>query len=351
MSLLEIRGLTKRYGAAEALCEFDLVIPTGTRTAVVGPSASGKTTLLRLIAGFEKPDAGAVFLDGRLIADASVAVPPHRRNIGLVMQDGALFPHLTVLQNIAFGLPRGTPDAREQALALMDMVELERATAGRRPHELSGGQQQRVAVARALAVAPKLLLLDEPFSALDAGLREQLRRATAGILAAAGITTILVTHDQAEAMSFAHQIVVLRRGMLRQAGPPREVYLAPVDRETAEFLGQAILLDATLGGGVAACSLGRVRVDSCREGRATIMLRPEQILLRPVAAKMNGAAVLGRLLGADYAGPVASVTLAIEPDSTTLAFRTQATGLPAAGSMVTVTIVGAAHVLNGPSQA
>ncbi|HMR31990.1 MAG TPA: ABC transporter ATP-binding protein [Geminicoccaceae bacterium] len=351
MSLLELRGLTKRYGDVTALRGIDLTIAAGTRTAIVGPSGSGKTTLLRLVAGFEAPDAGEIMVDGMLVADAVGGVPPHRRNIGLVMQDGVLFPHLTVLGNIVFGID-AAPDRRERALALLDVVELGRAMASRRPHELSGGQQQRVALARALARRPKLMLLDEPFSALDSGLREQMRNAVAEILAAAGVTTILVTHDQTEAMSFAETIVVLRDGMLRQAGPPRQVYSAPVDPDVAAFLGQAIVLDANIEGGIARCSLGRVRVDSSLEGPARIMLRPEQIVLRPAEDRATGGSSTLRLAAVHHAGPLASVTLVPEhgcraaacEGRPALVFNTVAMGLPPAGSAIILDIVGAAHV-------
>jgi iron(III) transport system ATP-binding protein len=350
MSELSLRGVGKRFGSVTALTGIDLDAPAGTRTAVVGPSGSGKSTLLRLIAGFEAPDAGAIRIGGSLVADPAGAVPPHRRNVGLVMQDGALFPHLSVLDNIRFGMARGEPAAR--ALELMDLVELDRAMASRQPHELSGGQQQRVALARALVRRPRLMLLDEPFSALDAGLREQMRKATAAILAAAGVTTVLVTHDRDEAMSFADQIVVLRGGRLRQAGPPRAVYLAPADPETAAFLGEAIILDAVVADGVARCALGTVPVDGRRDGPATIMLRPEQIALsRAEPALVNGAAVLGRVLAADFVGPSATVTLGIlrpagAPDAlpdATLALRTASLELPAAGATVRLTIRGPAH--------
>ena len=354
MSLLELRGLTKRFGDVTALRDIELTVAAGTRTAIVGPSGSGKTTLLRLVVGFEVPDAGEIKVDGALMADAAGAVPPHRRNIGLVMQDGALFPHLTVLENIAFGID-AAPDRRDRALALLDVVELGRAMASRRPHELSGGQQQRVALARALARQPKLMLLDEPFSALDSGLREQMRKAVAEILAAAGVTTILVTHDQAEAMSFADEIVVLRDGVLRQAGPPQQVYLAPADPEIAAFLGQAIVLDATIEGGIAWCSLGRVGVDSSREGPARIMLRPEQIGLRPLGDRAGREpSPTVRLAAVRHAGPVASVTLVLDQGrcaaasghGPVLVFNTSGIGLPPAGGPIAVDIVGKAHVFD-----
>ena len=346
MTALRLRSLGKRFGSVAALTGIDLDAATGTRTAVVGPSGSGKTTLLRLIAGFEAPDAGLVELDGVLVADTRATVPPHRRNIGLVMQDGALFPHLSVLDNIRFGMGRGEPDAR--ALGLLDLVGLDQRTASRQPHELSGGQQQRVALARALVRRPGLMLLDEPFSALDTGLREQLRQATAEILAAAGVTTLLVTHDQAEAMSFADQIVVLRGGVLRQAGAPRDVYRAPVDRETAEFLGDAIILDATIANGVARCLLGSVPVNEERNGPATIMLRPEQVALNRVSSgAADGNVASARLIAAEFVGPSATVTLSItasNPGGRQLKLRTSAMDLPPAGSTVVMTIVGRAHV-------
>ena len=180
MTELRLAGVSKRYGEVAALTGIDLAAPSGSRTAVVGPSGLGQDARsFASIAGFEAPDAGEIRLDGALLADPRAAVPPHRRNIGLVMQDGALFPHLSVLDNIRFGDgARSDPDAR--ALELLDLVELDRAMAARQPHELSGGQQQRVALARALVRRPRLMLLDEPFSALDTGLREQLRTATAG---------------------------------------------------------------------------------------------------------------------------------------------------------------------------
>ncbi|HMQ93711.1 MAG TPA: ABC transporter ATP-binding protein [Amaricoccus sp.] len=348
MSELRLRDVGKRYGNVVALTGIDLDVARGTRTAVVGPSGSGKTTLLRLIAGFETPDTGRILLGGRLLADPAASVPPHRRNIGLVMQDGALFPHLSVLDNIRFGMDRAAGDGGLRAAELLDLVELDRSTAYRYPHELSGGQQQRVALARALVRRPKLMLLDEPFSALDSGLREQMRKATAGILAAADITTILVTHDQAEAMGFADQIVVLRGGRLRQAGPPREVYLAPADRETARFLGEAIIVDAFITGDVAECSLGHLRVDGGSAGPGTIMLRPEQIVLRPVEAdSVNGTAVLGQVLGAEYAGSSAIVTLKIVPrggaGDATLHLRVRGPEPPTVGSLVSISILGAAH--------
>jgi iron(III) transport system ATP-binding protein len=288
MSMLSIKKLGKSFGTATALAELDLEVEQGSRTAVVGPSGSGKTTLLRLIAGFEAPDTGEIRLAGQLIANGAAGVPAHRRNIGLVMQEGALFPHLSVLDNIRFGI-REQRDSSARALALLDLVELDRTMADRQPHQLSGGQQQRVALARALARRPLLMLLDEPFSALDTGLRAQLRQATAHILAEAGVATVLVTHDREEAMDFADQLVVLRQGRLVQAGKPRALYLAPADADTARFLGPALILAAHIHDGLAQCDLGTIAVAGTAQGPdALVLLRPEQVQLLPGDAPAPG---------------------------------------------------------------
>ncbi|NKX52183.1 ABC transporter ATP-binding protein, partial [Arthrobacter deserti] len=277
-------------------------------TAIVGPSGSGKTTLLRLIAGFEAPDSGTIALADETVAGGARLVPAHRRNVGYVAQDGALFPHLSVGRNIAFGLDkkkyRSRAAAEARVAGLLQMVSLEPAYARRRPDELSGGQQQRVALARALAREPELMLLDEPFSALDAGLRVATRKAVARTLADAGVTAILVTHDQGEALSFADQVAVMRRGELAQVGNPFVVYTRPADRETAEFLGDAVILEADLQGSLATCALGGtpVRRPTC-QGRVHLMLRPEQIRIVP------DSQIRGTVLETDFFGPEVTVRL------------------------------------------
>jgi iron(III) transport system ATP-binding protein len=347
MTLLAIRGLGKRYGSVDALRDLDLDVAPGSRTAIVGPSGSGKTTLLRLIAGFETPDAGEISLGGERIATPEAGVPAHRRTIGLVMQEGALFPHLSIRQNICFGIRR-EPAAAARALELMDLVELDRSMADRAPHQLSGGQQQRVALARALARRPRLMLLDEPFSALDTALREHMRDATARILAAADIATVLVTHDQDEAMSFADQLVVLREGRLVQVGRPRDVYAAPVDVATALFLGPSIILDGEVVEGMARCALGALplRQDQRQPaGAAKFLLRPEQISL--VAAD-GGASPAWRVAGVGQTGSFARVTLERAPvagENHAVTFVAMARDIPSAGSMVNVIVLGAVHRL------
>lgn len=343
MTVLTIRGLGKSFGSTRALAALDLDVPQGSRTAVVGPSGSGKTTLLRLIAGFEAPDTGEIALDGQPIATAGAGVPPHRRNIGLVMQEGALFPHLSVAENIRFGI-RDEADGKARALALMDLVELDRAMADRGPHQLSGGQQQRVALARALARRPRLMLLDEPFSALDTGLRDQLRRATADILSRAGIATLLVTHDREEAMSFADQLVVLRDGRLAQAGAPRALYLAPADEAVAAFLGPAIVLDAEVRGNLASTRLGTVPLLPAQlpaDGPGRVLLRPEQLRL----SATNEADASGSLRDLSIAGSMALVTLELGADRFELSFETPAVDLPDTGTPVRVAISGTCHLL------
>jgi len=249
---------------------------------VLGGSGSGKTTLLRIIAGFLRPSGGVVSVGGRTVAGPGVWVPPERRGIGYVRQEGGLFPHLSVAGNIAFGLPWPRRRHRARVLELLDLVGLPASMADRQPDQLSGGQQQRVALARALAPRPGLILLDEPFSALDSGLRAATREATARALRAAGATAVLVTHDQGEALSFADGVAILRAGRFRQVGRPADVYREPVDAEVAGFLGDAVLLDGIASGGAVSCLLGTLPVqDGTPDGRVVVMVRPEQIALTP----------------------------------------------------------------------
>ncbi|TAU85758.1 ABC transporter ATP-binding protein [Rhizobium leguminosarum] len=342
MTLLTIENISKRYGPVQALKDISLEVSAGSRTAVVGPSGSGKTTLLRIIAGFEQPDVGRVTLDGDLLADGPATVPAHKRGIGIVSQDGALFPHLSVAENIGFGFERRAADREKRVLELLDMVELDRGMLVRRPHQLSGGQQQRVALARALGRKPRLMLLDEPFSALDTGLRENMRKAVARVLQAAGITTILVTHDQEEALTFADQVAVLREGRLIQAGSPQSLYLHPRDRETALFLGDAVLLPAIIRNGLADCALGRVAVEGSRQGKAEIMLRPEQIR---VVADESDRKYGGRVVEVEFGGAVCTVAVSLDGVALPpILIKTSSVALPARGDLVRLDIAGKAHV-------
>lgn len=340
MSQLEITGLRKRYGAVAALDGVDLAIAAGSRTAIVGPSGSGKSTLLRMVAGFDAPDSGRILLDGEMLADGPAMVAAHRRGIGVVAQDGALFPHLSIADNIGYGLDRRAPGRARRIADLMAMVGLDGSMLVRRPDALSGGQQQRVALARALARQPRLMLLDEPFSALDTGLRASTRKAVADLLGQAGITTILVTHDQAEALSFADQVGVMRDGRLLQVGPPRTLYLEPRDPMIAEFMGEAIMVPAQIEAGWAVCPLGRVPVAHEGQGSVTIMLRPEQILLD----RSGAGGIEATITAAEFGGAVCSISISLAGLPTPIILRRSAAELPAAGTSVSIRLIGKAHV-------
>jgi spermidine/putrescine ABC transporter ATP-binding subunit len=246
LATVSLRGLTKRYGAAAAVAGVDLAIAEGEMVALVGPSGCGKTTVLRMIAGLIEPDAGQVLIGG---ADVTRA-PAHKRNLGLVFQSYALFPHLSVFENVAFGLRRRrVPEAEigrrvSQALALVRLEGFE----GRFPRQLSGGQQQRVALARAVVTEPRVLLLDEPLSNLDAGLRDAMRVELRRLQQSLGITTIFVTHDQEEALTLADRVAVMRAGRIEQVGAPQEVYERPANAFVAGFVGRTNLLDAVVVG-------------------------------------------------------------------------------------------------------
>ena len=346
-AMLEVRGLGKSFDGHMVLDHIDLSVAAGSTTVVVGASGCGKTTLLRIIAGFETPDAGSVSIAGREVANPQRSVAPHRRNVGYVAQDGALFPHLTVEQNVAYGL-RGSAHSRRvrgRVAELLETVSLEPSFAARRPHELSGGQQQRVALARALARKPVLMLLDEPFSALDTGLRASTRKAVAGLLADAGVTTLLVTHDQEEALSIADQIAVMRDGRFTQVGTPTDVYRRPVDRFTAEFLGDCISLPCTVSSGVAQCVLGRVPVQAAdADGPATLALRPEQLVATAVSDS-GGDQGVGTVTAIEFLGH--DVLLTVDPggETTPIVVRQHSFNPPPVESKVRIEVIGTGVVI------
>jgi len=346
MSFLELNAVTKTYGAVKALDCIDLNVVEGSRTAIVGPSGSGKTSILRIIAGFDAPDSGSVTLDGTTLVDGSTAIPAYKRGIGIVAQDGALFPHLDVAGNIGFGLPLCTPQRYERITELIDMVGLSTTMLKRKPDQLSGGQQQRVALARALALKPRLMLLDEPFSALDTALRLSTRKAVAELLHREKVTTILVTHDQEEALSFADQVAVMHGGHLLQVGSPHELYWRPRTAMIAEFLGDALLLPGRVAEGFAHCALGRMPVgDAAFNGPAQILVRPQQVTLQPRPEKPNGG-VLGEVIDIDFAG--SSSTLAIrlmEGDAPVVMLRTSLCEPFAPGEIIELIVTGKAHMV------
>ncbi len=275
---INCHGVSKTFNTTKVLDQVDFQLPRGSLGALLGPSGCGKTTLLRLIAGFETLDQGQIWLGGREIASAQAHVPTEQRQIGMVFQEYALFPHLTVSQNIGYGLGRHARQQRiDELLELVGLVGLGQ----RMPHELSGGQQQRVALARALAPKPQLLLLDEPFSNLDAGLRNQVRTATKQILRQVGATALFVTHDQEEALSLADQVTVMLGGKVMQSASPHEVYLRPTSQAVAQFVGAANFLPGIARENSVECGLGQLLLTKPLHGPVTIMIRPEALHLVP----------------------------------------------------------------------
>jgi iron(III) transport system ATP-binding protein len=295
-SFIVLDGVARTYrpGDLPAVDALSLRVEAGEILALLGPSGCGKTTTLRLIIGFERPDAGRIEIGDRTVADDGTFVPPEVRGIGMVFQDGALFPHLTVAANIAFGIRRlPKPERRYRTQHVLELIELE-GLAERYPHELSGGQQQRVALARALAPGYPIVLLDEPLASLDADLRTQLASQLRHLLKETGRTAILVTHDQAEAFQMADRVGVLRHGRVEQIGTPDEIYRAPATRFVAAFIGDAEFLPGTVRTDGIHTELGVLpRETSVAPGAdVDVLLRPEDVVL--VADPDGEAVVVGR---------------------------------------------------------
>jgi iron(III) transport system ATP-binding protein len=309
MSELRVQGLRKSFDDQPVLHGVELSVSRGMLFALLGPSGSGKTTLLRMLCGFERADAGTIDIDGKRVEGPGLHVPSEHRRIGYVPQEGALFPHLSVAENIVFGLPRGQRRAQHRVAELLELVGLPLDYAKRAPQQLSGGQQQRVALARALAPSPGLVLLDEPFSSLDAALRIDTRNAVARALNETGTTAILVTHDQAEALSLGQQVAVLWKGKLVQNAPAREIYRQPATRALAEFVGDAVLLPGIVQGRFATCMLGTLPLlVPLEDGPADVMIRPEQIRLDAHHAQSSEA----RVTDVTFNGKDASIRLRMQ---------------------------------------
>jgi len=297
---LELEGLGHAYGRVTAVEEFSLTVMPGEVVCLLGPSGCGKTTVLRLAAGLERLQQGRVSINGVLVAGENLHVPPEDRGIGLVFQDYALFPHLTVGENVAFGLKSGYGRNRAGRVSeVLDQVGIAEF-ADRYPHALSGGQQQRVALARALAPEPPLILLDEPFSGLDARLRDQVRDQTLHVLKRSGQAALLVTHDAEEAMFMADRIAVMRAGRNLQTAPPDALYCQPANAFVAEFFSEVNRISSVVENGSVQTPFGALPANGLAEGAAAeILIRPEALKLAPVANAEDGAArvIAARMLG------------------------------------------------------
>lgn len=337
---LQLVDVSHRFGTVDILRGINLTVEHGSITALMGPSGGGKTTLLRVIAGLERPQKGSVLINGQVVADGSTWVPAHERGVALVPQEGALFPHLTVADNVAFGLPqRRSSEAKQRVAEMLQLVGLPTAAA-LMPSELSGGMQQRVALARALATRPAVVLLDEPFSALDAGLRESLRDQVVDILHAANATAIWVTHDQDEALSIADSVAVLINGHIAQNSSPISIYHSPATPEVARFIGETVVVagHVTGNGTTANTALGEVALLSEHSlGAVHIMIRPEQFEI--VDAEHAAKHVTGEVLATRYFGHDGTVDVRIT-DSLVATVRLHARLLPAVGTKVGVVVHG-----------
>ncbi len=359
-----LHDVVVRFGPVRALAGASVHVPAGRLVSVLGPSGCGKSTLLRVVAGFVRPDTGTVSIGGVEVTGPGRPVPPERRGVGIVPQDAALFPHLTVAGNIAYGLRRGT-DRTARVGELLDLVGLT-GLAARRPDELSGGQQHRVALARALAPRPRVVLLDEPFSALDAGLRAAVRTEVREVLQHEGATAVLVTHDQDEALAMSDLVAVMREGRIEEVGTPEEVYHRPGSLPTARFVGDLVELAGVLGPGRVRTVLGEHDLHDDPPGvpgdQVVVGIRPEQLRLEPAGpAGPSGSGGSGgsggdrhglsaRVEAVEFYGHDAYVTLGTRPDAAAarpqrLLARTDTSW--AVGTEVTVTVQGRVLTFRG----
>jgi iron(III) transport system ATP-binding protein len=339
MAELRCDHISASYGQDEVLSAVDLTVPDGTLTAILGASGSGKTTLLRVIMGFVAQQHGTVTVGGAVVAQAGgTHLPPEKRSIGYVAQEGALYPHLTVAENVSFGLPRRQRKQSTRALEVLELVGLPARYAKRHPHELSGGEQRRVALARALAPRPPVVLLDEPFSGLDAALRAETRAAVLHALAAQGTTAVLVTHDQAEALSMGSEVGVLIEGRLVQTAAPAVLYRAPANLDVARFVGEAVVLPGRAEAGSVSCALGELPlIDSAIRGPVETMIRPEQIRLRRADPE---AVIVARVTTRTFYGPDSVIQVRLDGVPTPITARVLGRDVPCEGEPVELSVDG-----------
>ncbi|MCV2870983.1 ABC transporter ATP-binding protein [Defluviimonas sp. WL0050] len=335
---LEVRNLVRRFDGRTVVDDVSLTIEAGQVTCLLGPSGCGKSTTLRMIAGVDMQDQGTIHVDGKLICDTVFRIPPERRSIGLMFQDFALFPHLSVAENIAFGL-KGAATARVDAL--LERVSLS-GFGPKYPHELSGGEQQRVALARALAPSPRILLMDEPFSGLDERLRDGIRDDTLALLKEEGTAVLLVTHEPHEAMRMADEIALMRRGKIVQQGAPYNIYNAPVDREAAAFFSDINILRAKVQGALTRTPFGEFLAPGVPDGtEVEIVIRPQHLKIDfdragrgPNPTPMDGTAARATVERARFMGRESLVEFRMEEGGEMLKATVPAVFLPKPGTVM-----------------
>jgi iron(III) transport system ATP-binding protein len=335
MTSLNVCNLTKSFNGQPVLQGINLDIPAGSIVALLGPSGCGKTTLLRLIGGFDRLDAGEISFDSRVVASSHSHVPPERRRVGYVPQEGTLFPHLSVTDNVAYGLSR-TGRQSQRVAKILALAGLS-ALGDRFPHELSGGQQQRAALARALAPEPEVILLDEPFNALDLGLRRQICDDVAAMLRREGATAILVTHDPVEAFAVADLVAVMHEGRIIQVDTPDNIYWQPASEHVARLTGRPIFIDGVFQHGSVLTPLGVLPVHPAytqKSGKVSIMLRPEQITY-----DHSGCGIQAQVIERSFRGN--HVLLTVSLDDHTLHLRGSSLSSPMPGEHVHLHVNGA----------
>ena len=332
---LEIRNITRRFDGRAVVDGVSLSVMPGQVTCLLGPSGCGKSTTLRMIAGVDMQDAGEIYVDGALVCDTVFRIPPERRSIGMMFQDFALFPHLTVAQNVAFGLKGRSGDHAARVAELLDEVDMA-GFADHYPHHLSGGEQQRVALARALAPRPAILLMDEPFSGLDNRLRDEIRDHTLSVLKSAGTAVVMVTHDPEEAMRMADEIALMRDGHVVQSGAPYNIYNTPVDRQAAAFFSDINVIDGTVRGLTVDTPFGQFLTPAQPDGtRVEIVIRPQHLKIEldrngtgPSPTPENGVAARAQVVRARFMGAESLVEFRMDADDTTLTATVPGVFLP-----------------------
>jgi iron(III) transport system ATP-binding protein len=338
---LEVRHLTRTFGGRPVVDDVSLTVAAGQVTCLLGPSGCGKSTTLRMIAGVERPDAGTVLIDGRPVYSDAVNLPPEARSVGLMFQDFALFPHLTVAQNVAFGLTGERSAKTRRVDELLDRVTLT-GYGPKHPHELSGGEQQRVALARALAPRPRVMLMDEPFSGLDNRLRDGIRDETLEVLKEEGTAVLLVTHEPDEAMRMADEIALMRGGRIVQQGAPYNVYNAPVDKAAAAFFSDINVIRGTSRGALTDTPFGAFLTPGHADGaQVDIVIRPQHLKIDfdragrgPNPTPQDGTAARGTVTRARYLGRESLVEFAMDFDDLRLTASVPGVFLPKPGTVL-----------------